>query len=170
MQNNKSIGYDDTKKMLNTLRKLNENIKSTQTIREQQEVNPEVTQNMKNDLVVINDVEVKMSSSDNMDMKLTDEQKTSISNIIDAFRQQVSELVDFEPGMTVGMDQVRLDGEISDFDFRFTLVAGKDAGLYVVCEMTEVTPELIDILTKFNKFYQSYTDAMNNLIVQRKNN
>lgn len=170
MQNNKSIGYDETKKMLNTLRKLSENIKSTHTIREQQEVNPEATQNMKNDFIVINDVDVKLLSSDNMDMKLTDEQKTSISNIIDTFRQQVSELVEFDPGMSITMDQIRLDGTISDFDFRFTLVAGKDNGLYVVCDMTEITPELIDVFTKFNKFYQSYTDAMNNLIVQRKNN
>lgn len=170
MKNNTSIGYDETKKMLNTLRKLSENVKSTQTIREQQEMNPEVTQNKKNDLVVINDVEVKLLSADNMDMTLTEEQKTAISNIIDAFRQQVSELVDFDPGMTVDTEQIRLDGIISDFDFRFTLVAGKDTGLYVICDMTEITPELIDILTKFNKFYQSYIDAMNNLITQRKNN
>jgi len=170
MKNNKHIGYDETKKMLNTLRKLSENLKSTHTIREQQEINPDATQNMKNDLIVINDVDVKMISSDNMDMKLSDEQKTSISNIIDAFRQQVSQLVEFDPGMSITTDQVRLDGKITDLDFRFTLVAGKEAGLYIVSDMTEVTSELIDILSKFNKFYQSYIEPMNKLITDRKNN
>lgn len=170
MTNKKNIGYDETKKMLNTLRNFNKSNTSSYTIREQEEKTPEMNQNLKNDLIVINDVEVKLVSVDNMDMKLSDEQKTSISTLIDNFKQQVTNLVEFDPGMTIGMDQVRLDGFISDLDFKFTLVAGNDSGLYVICEMTQVTPELIEMFTKFNKFYQTYIDAMNNLIAQRKNN
>lgn len=169
-QRTKHIGYDETKKMLNTLRNLNVNKTFTRTIKEQEEVTPEMSKNLKNDLTVINDVEVKLLSVDNLDMKLTDEQKISISNVIDNFRQQVTNLVDFEPGITVSMDQIRLDGMVNDLDFRFTLVAGKDSGLYIVCNMTEITTELIEMLTKLNKFYQVFVDAMNNLITQRKNN
>ena len=170
MQNNKSIGYDQTKKMLNTLRKLNEDTKSKSIIREQQEMKPEVTQNIKNDIIVINNVDVKLNSSDNLDLKLTEEQKTAISNIIDAFKQQVSDLAEFEPGMSVNRDQIRLDGVISNLDIKFTVVAGKEAGPYINCDMTEITEELVQLLTKFQKFYLIYTDAMNNLINERKNN
>lgn len=169
MKNSKYIGYDETKKMLNVLRNFKQNMPS-KTIKEQEERTPEMSENPNSDFIVINDVEVTISSTDEMDMKLTDEQKTSISNLIDNFRQQVTNLVEFDPGMTIAMDQVRLDGIITDFEFRFTLVAGKDPGLYVVCDMTEVNTELLDILTKFNKFYQTYVDAMNNVIAQRKNN
>lgn len=170
MTNKRNLSYDETKKMLNTLRNFNKHTSSSTTIREQEEKTPEMSQNLKNDLIVINDVEVKLLSSDNMDMKLTDEQKTSISTVIDNFKQQVTNLVEFDPGMTVSMEQVRLDGIVTDLDFRFTIVAGKDTGLYVVCDMTEITPELIDMFGKFNTFYQMFVDAMNNLITQRKNN
>jgi hypothetical protein len=191
MTNKRNIGYDETKKMLNTLRHLNETLSKKKIIKEQSDEDdhswedeswqwtkdeemgdktPEMSQNLKNDLIVINDVEVKLISVDNVDMKLTDEQKTSISTTIDNFKQQVTNLVEFDPGMTVSMDQVRLDGTITDLDYRFTVVAGKDSGLYIVSDMTEITPEFIDSLTKFNKFYQTFVDAMNNIIEQRKNN
>lgn len=169
MQKFKNFGYDETKKMLNSLRKLNENIKSSKTITEQEET-PEMSKNMKDDITVINNVDVKLLSTDSMDMKLTEEQKVEISKVIDLFKQQVFDLTNFDPGMVVGMDQIRLDGAIDQFDVKFTLVTGKDAGVYVICDMTEVTPEFLDFLTKLSKFYQSFSDSMNNLIGERQNN
>lgn len=180
------MGYDDTKKMLNKIRSLNESISQKKIMKEQDddghswedeswqwtkdEMTPEMSENPKNDIVVINDVDVNISSTDDADMELSEEQKNAISGLIDNFRQQVTNLVNFDPGLTISMDQIRLDGVIDDFDFKFTCVAGKDTGLYVICNMTEVTPELIDLLSKFSKFHQSYIDTMNNVISQRKNN
>lgn len=173
-----SIGYDETKKMLNKLRQLNEYHRPLNTIREQSE--PQNTNgeepiqksndNVKNDIMVINGVDIKMLSADQMDMKLTEQQKIAISNLIDSFKQQVSNLVDFKPGITMNQTQIRMDGSMTSLDFKFTLVAGDDSGLYVNSNMTEVNSELIDVLTKFNKFYQVYTDTMNKIIDERKNN
>jgi len=42
MQKKEITGYDETKKMLNTLRKLNENKTSNSVIREQQEIPQQV--------------------------------------------------------------------------------------------------------------------------------
>ncbi len=165
----KQIGYDETKRMLNILRKFdNSTSGKSKSLREQQE-NP-TSNPPKDDIVVINDVDVKVLTSDSMGMGLSEDQKNSISNIIDLFRQQVSDLVEFEPGMTINQSQIRLDGVIPNLDFRFTLVAGDETGLYIISNMTKVTPELIDLLSKFNRYYQTYIDGMNDLITQRKNN
>lgn len=169
--------YDDTKKMLNTLRKLNESPSYKKTLREQQEYgqtpteeNPNVQQNDKNDVTVINDVDVKLLSTDSMDMKLTDEQQTSISSVIDNFKQQVSDLVEFRPGFVVDMQQIRLDGTLPDTEIKFTFIAGKDLGLYINCEMLKVTPDVTVAIDKLAKFYLTFTDAMNNIITSRQNN
>jgi hypothetical protein len=105
-----------------------------------------------------------------MDMKLTDEQKTAISGIIDNFRQQVSQTANLEPGFTMTPSQIRLDGEISDFDLHFTFVAGEQTGLYFTSDMTEVTPEFVSILNGFSRFDKMFRDAMEPLITQRQNN
>ena len=62
--------------MLNTLRKLNETKSSFNTLREQEEPTSD-------DITVINDVDIKLVSSDTVDLELTEEQKNAISGLID---------------------------------------------------------------------------------------
>jgi hypothetical protein len=171
MQNKQTVGYDQTKKMLNTLRKLNESRTSTKILRED-DFSPEdkSSENVKDDITVINDVDVKLVSSDEMDMELTEDQKTSISGMIDSFKQQVSNLVDFEPGITINTDQIRMDGTLSDFDINFVLISGEDHGVYVNADMLKLDNEVTEMLNKLVKFNEIFSDAMNNLITQRKNN
>jgi len=170
------IGYDETKKMLNKLRQFNEYKNYSKTIREQiedqnsEEEIQKSSENVKNDIIVINNVDVKLLSSDDMDMNLTEEQKISISNMIDSFKQQVTNLVDFKPGITINPNQIRMDGQVKDLDFKFTIVAGEESGLYLVSDMTQVTPQYIDVIGKFNKFYQTYISLMNKIIDERNNN
>lgn len=172
----KMIGYDETKKMLNKLRQFNEYKNYSKTIREQiedqnsEEEIQKSSENVKNDIIVINNVDVKLLSSDDMDMNLTEEQKISISNMIDSFKQQVTNLVDFKPGITINPNQIRMDGQVKDLDFKFTIVAGEESGLYLVSDMTQVTPQYIDVIGKFNKFYQTYISLMNKIIDERNNN
>jgi hypothetical protein len=170
-------GYDDTKKMLNTLRKLNESQSYKNTIREQHEFSNSSTeqnsvsqQNVKNDITVINDVDVKLLSNDSADMKLTDEQQKSISGLIDNFKQQVSDLVEFRPGIVVDMQQIRLDGTLPDTEIKFTYIAGKDLGIYLNCDMLKITPDVTTTIEKLGRFYMTFTDTMNNIITSRQNN
>lgn len=168
--------YDDTKKMLNTLRKLNESKTSTNNlIREQyqgqsqgQEQEPE--QKMDDDIAVINDVDVKLISGDEADMKLMDDQKNEISGLIDNFRQQVSQIVDFEPGFTITPDQIRLDGKLSDEDIKFVFIAGKEGGVYVNAEMLKLEQNVANMLEKLAKFNETFKTAMEPIISDRNNN
>lgn len=175
MQNKVLTGYDDTKKMLNTLRKLNENKTSNSVIREQnempqQDVEPEQTQKQESDFIVINDVEVKMLSTDSTDMQLKDDQKEVISSLIDNFRQQVSQIVDFDPGMTLNQKQIRLDGVLTDEDISFVFIAGEDSGVYINADMLKLDTETGTALEKLSKFEETFKTSMEPLITQRNNN
>ncbi len=174
MQKKQITGYDETKKMLNTLRKLNENKTSNSVIKEQQEVSqqvePEQTQKQESDFVIINDVEVKMLSTDEMDMELKDDQKETISNLIDNFRQQVSQIVDFDPGMTINQKQIRLDGVLTDEDISFVLIAGEESGVYINADMLKLETEVGNALEKLVKFQETFKTSMEPLISQRNNN
>lgn len=171
----KVTGYDETKKMLNTLRRLNENKTSNSVIKEQeevsqQEVDPSQTQKQESDFIIINDVEVKMLSTDEMDMELKEDQKETISNLIDNFRQQVSQIVDFDPGMTINQNQIRLDGTLTDEDINFVFIAGEESGVYINADMLKLETETGTALEKLAKFEETFKTSMEPLITQRNNN
>lgn len=164
--------YDFTKGMLNTLRNLNESKTSNKTLKEEfeQTTNPEQESPVNDDVTVINDVEVKMLSTDEADMKLAEDQKNSISGLIDNFRQQVSQIAEFEPGITINQDQIRLDGTLPDEEIKFVFIAGKDSGIYINAEMLKLENEVGAALDKLVKFEETFKTTMEPLITQRDNN
>ncbi len=153
--------YDQTKSMLNTIRNLNESKQRKGNLLEQEE-------QQENNVFVINSVEVKINSTDSTDLQLGDEEKTKISNVIDLFRQQVSQVADLNPGFTITEDEYRLDGSIPDFEIIFTIIAGNSGGLYITSEMTEVTQEVLDMITKLSKFSNTYKTTFEPFIRNRK--
>lgn len=176
---NKNIGYDQTKKMLNTLRKLNESVSTSNIIKEDiDQKSPDLydkfskseTKDSNDDFTVINDVEVKLLFTDQDDRKLKDDQKNQISTLIDNFREQVSQIVDFDPGMTINNNQIRLDGVLRDDDIQFVYIAGEDSGVYVIADMLKLETETANILEKLAKFEETFKTAMEPLITQRSNN
>jgi len=165
-------GYDDTKKMLNTLRKLNENRAfSNNILREEIETQqPQNQEPQEKDFTVINDVEVKLLSGDPADMNLLDDQKTAISTLIDNFRQQVDQIVEFKPGMSINPDQVRLDGTLTNEDISFVFIAGKESGVYINADMLKLEQNTATALEKLVKFQSTFETSMEPLLTQRDNN
>ena len=163
MQNRKNIGYDETKKMLDTMRRLNESVRNNNILKEDDT-------DLKDDITVINDVDVKMLSTDNLDLKISDDQKNSISGLIDSFREQVSDLADLDPGITINMTQIRMDGTIPNIDMGFVLISGDESGVYINSDMLKVDDEVLESLEKLSKFHLTFEDTMNPIIRQRSNN
>jgi len=165
-------GYDDTKKMLNTLRKLNENRAfSNNILREEIETQqPQNQEPQEKDFTVINDVEVKLLSSDPADMNLLDDQKTAISTLIDNFRQQVDQIAEFKPGKSINSDQVRLDGTLTNEDISFVFIAGKESGVYINADMLKLEQNTATALEKLVKFQSTFETSMEPLLTQRDNN
>ena len=167
MTNRKNIGYDETKRMLNTMRRLTESTKNFKILKEEEI--PQ-TDNMKDNVDVINDVDVKMLSSDSVDMKLTDNQKNALSGLVDSFREQVSQLANLEPGFTINMNQIRLDGSIPDIDLNFVLISGEESGFYLNADMLKIEDETLLAIQKLNKFQLTFEDTVNPIIRERNNN
>lgn len=166
--------YDVTKNMLKTIRTLTESQTSKKTINEvaefQSPLADKADQEQKDDITVVNDVDVKMLSTDQMDMKLLDSQKQAISGLIDNFRQQVSQIAEFDPGFTINQEQIRLDGYLPDEDIHFVYIAGKEAGSYVNAEMLKLEQEVATMLEKLAKFEEIFKTSMEPLITERSNN
>jgi virulence-associated protein VapD len=159
MSNKQNIGYDDIKKMLNRLRTISENTQSSRTLNEEKV----------DTLVISNNVEVKTHSDDEQDLKISEEEKNSLNQLIENFKSQVYELTSFEEGFNIYSNSVRLDGKISD-DLSFVFISGEDAGLYINCNMLKIEAENADIINKLYKFEHTFQDVTNDLILARKNN
>lgn len=165
--------YDVTKNMLKTIRTITESKTSKKSINEQVEgQTPEQSssQESKNDITVINNVDVKLNSSDKQDLKISDTDKNAISQLIDAFSQQVSQITEFEPGMTINQNQIRLDGYLPDEDIHFVFIAGQEAGIYINAEMLKLEQNIANILEKLAKFNETFKTSMEPLIKERYNN
>jgi hypothetical protein len=162
--------YDEIKGMLKTIRTINESKTSINIIKEEEGDETTSTNDEKSDVIVVNDVEVNLMSNDQSDMKLDEKQKTGISTMIDNFRTQVSQIVDFEPGFTITEKQIRLDGTLTDEEISFVFIAGENGGLYMNADMLEISEEIMTTLDKLVKFEKVFKDGMEPLIVQRQTN
>jgi hypothetical protein len=174
MQMKTKNDYDVMKGMLKTIRTITESKASNRTLNEAVGFqSPEVDkseENLKNDVMVVNDVEIKMNSSDEADLTLQDNEKTAISQLIDNFKQQVSQIADLTPGITIDPDQVRLDGSLTDQDISFVFIAGKESGAYINADMLKLEQDVANELEKLAKFQETFETAMNPLIQERKTN
>jgi hypothetical protein len=164
MKSNKINTYDETKKLLNVIRQFSSN-KVSSLINEQLE-------QQKSNILNINGVDVKILFSDSSDKEINDEQKEKISNLIDSFRTQVSQLVDFEPGITINNKQIRLDGILTDYnnEINFTLISGDESGLYIKSEMSLVNKDILELLNKLNNFNNLFKETFNNILSFRYTN
>ena len=154
------------------MRNLTESAAKRNIIKEEEDVmqDVEATQDQKIDYNVVNDVEVKLHSSDQADLEVSQEEKSALSQLVDNFRTQVTEIADFEEGFNIYPQSIRLDGSIPDMDISFVFIAGDERGLYINADMAELNQESIDILNKLNKFQHTYEDVVNQMIISRKTN
>jgi hypothetical protein len=129
---------------------------------------PESSQEKYDNIEVVNEVEVKLISTDQEDVKLKEDEKNSISQLIDSFRQQVAELGDLNPGFTIDERQIRLDGSIPDMDINFVLIAGEESGLYINSDMLPIESETLEMLTKLSKFEPTFVSSMEPMLRDRR--
>lgn len=165
--------YDDTKRMLNALR----GFSKTNTLNEQVERGNEGEDSLgqsgeetKSNVDNINSVDVKLISSDEVDLSLEDDQRQEIANLIDSFREQISQTANLEPGFTFLNGQGRLDGVIPEHDIKFTFIAGEQAGVYLNAQMLKLENETVAVLEKLVRFQEQFNASIDTIIRVRRNN
>jgi len=184
--------YDDTKRMLKTIRNLQESSKGKRVLDEQfeRDPNPEeeaYKQSFENprsqmsdrgseqsgvpsensDYAVINDVEVVIHSEDPEDMELNDDEKGRISQLIDDFRAEVAETAEFDK-LNVYETNAKLDGTLGDINLHFTLSTGDDTGLYINGQMLKIDENTLLVLEKLVAYQLKFSSTINDLLVRRR--
>jgi hypothetical protein len=163
MINKTHMDYDKTKKMLNTLRNLNES-----TLRKKPLLEQEEEKDLKDTVTVVNGVEVRLIASSDEDLQLDDQQKKILGDVITNFGTQVSDLGDLRPGITIDTNSIRLDGNLPDVELNFVIIAGQNKGVYLNTSMLKVSYDLLESIQKLLKFEDVFADSVNELIVQRR--
>jgi hypothetical protein len=163
MINKTHMDYDKTKKMLNTLRNLNES-----TLRKKPLLEQEEEKDLKDTVTVVNGVEVRLIASSDEDLQLNDQQKKILGDVITNFGTQVSDLGDLRPGITIDANSIRLDGNLPDVELNFVIIAGQNKGVYLNTSMLKVSYDLLESIQKLLKFEDVFADSVNELIVQRR--
>lgn len=167
--------YDQIKGMLNKIRKfentsqknLREQIE-TQTMNNTQSISK--TNSEYEDINVINNVDINMHSEDTMDIKLNDNEKKRISQMIDEFRSQVSSTVEFDK-IDIYNNSVKMSGKIENYDISFIFSAGDEVGLYISNpSMLKIDDESMMTIDKLKNFQEKYVSVMNEIIINRKQN
>lgn len=165
--------YDDTKRMLNAIRKfslLNEQYAGEANPQNKVDTELDDSGKTESDVDNINDVDVHLISNDDSDLSLNDQQRQGVGNLIDSFRDQVSQTANLEPGLTFTTGQVRLDGVLPDYDIKFVYISGQNAGLYINAQMLKITDQIIPVIQKLYKFQNQFNTFMDTLIRERENN
>lgn len=173
MQQSRHNIYDDTKRMLNTLRNFKSKHETQNRLHEQidtEREEPVDIEQDKNDIAVIDDVDIQINSSDEADLELDEESKSAISQMLTNFKTQVSQIVEFDPGITINENQIRLDGSLTEIEIDFVFIAGEESGLYINSDMLKLEDDALEFLQKLKTFEESFLTSMNSLIDKRKNN
>ena len=181
--------YDDTKKMLSTIRKIQASTKPKYGLLGEQsdELNPELQPHQPqpqqpqpqqpaapesggeegSDYAIINDVEVVIHSEDPEDLVLNDEEKGQVSQLIDDFRTEVLETAQFDK-LDIYETSAKLGGKIGEIWLMFTLSTGDDTGLYVNGQMLKIDENSMMILEKLGAYQLKFSSTINDLLVRRR--
>lgn len=186
MTTNKTMdSYDEIKGMLNKVRKIQLLAKpNTYGLIKEQSSNPtalgvDTDSNVENpyigtntssedkDLSVINNVEVEIHSEDPEDLQISEEEKGKISQLIDDFRSEVSETVEFGK-LNIYNDSAKLDGKINDVNLNFTFSTGNDTGLYLSnSSLLKIDDNSLGMINKLRVFESKFSGTINDLLVNR---
>ena len=119
------------------------------------------------DVMVINNVDVEVHSEDPEDLELSDDEKSRISQLIDDFRKEVAETVEFDK-LHVYEGSAKLDGKIPNIGLVFTFSTGDDTGLYLSnTSLLKIDDDSLDMINRLKTFEPKFINSINDLLVNR---
>ena len=120
------------------------------------------------DVDVINDVDVEIHSEDSADRTLEDDEKGTISQLIDDFKAEVSEIAEFN-GLHIYPDSAVLNGKIRGKGMNFSYSAGDDNGFYLGSpSLLKIDSESLELINRLKTFEPKFVNTINDLLVNRR--
>jgi len=160
--------YDETKKFLNKIRLLNETSYINNVKQFSEDDSNELDDYNYSD-IDINGVKIKIDSTDDFDKKISQEESTKLSSLIDTIKQGVTDLVTFGDIM-IYENNAKWSGRVETFNIDFIYETGDETGLFLTGQLLEITPETINLINNLFKFKNLYVETLNQIISVRKTN
>lgn len=162
--------YNNTKKMLKTIRNIISENKKVINILSEQET--EKKNKNKSTEKTIDSVKVKLLSPDGIGKFTLGNNEEIIINLIESFETEISSLIDFTPGFIIDKNDIRLIGIIEGFTFLYSCSNSQEEtktenGLYIKCDTTLLTSEKIEILDKLQKKSESVIKIFADILESR---
>lgn len=184
-ENMKMNEYDDTKRMLNIVRNIQETQKKKiqesyiKLIKEQQEPagpSENLPIEKSNDgkegknIENINGVDIYMNSTDEMDLEIKTDEKAKISQLIDDFKNDVSELND-SMRITIQPNSFKMEGKIITNNLEFVFSAGTDSGLDLTnTSMLKIDDNVLETIKKLKLYLNKFNSVAEEILAYRNEN
>ena len=110
---------------------------------------------------------ISINGKDKADLQLTYDEKTAFQETMDEFREEVSELVDFNK-LNVYEDNVEWSGKIPEMELEFFFSVNENDGLYLKGDMIKINEDYIEMIEKLKSYYQKFKERWSRIIASRK--
>ena len=102
-----------------------------------------------------------------LELGLTDEEKTTYQSTMDDFVEQVSELVDYQP-INIYENNVEWGGRLIKEDMDFFFSIGESNGVFISGDMMRLDSEFMDTIEKLKTFYNIFSSKWSKVLANRK--
>jgi hypothetical protein len=110
---------------------------------------------------------ISIHGKDKADLQLTYDEKTAFQETMDEFREEVSELVDFNK-LNVYEDNVEWSGKSPEMELEFFFSVNENDGLYLKGDMIKINEDYIEMIEKLKSYYQKFKERWSRIIASRK--
>ena len=102
-----------------------------------------------------------------MELGLTDDEKTTYQSTMDDFVEQVSELVDYQP-INLYQNNVEWGGKLIKEDMDFVFSIGESNGVFISGDMMRLDSEFMETIEKLKIFYKLFSSKWSKFLANRK--
>jgi hypothetical protein len=106
-------------------------------------------------------------SKNTTDLQLTTDDKSAFQESMDEFKQDVTEIVDFNK-LNLYPTNVEWSGKITELDLDFFFSIGETNGVYINVTMIKLDDEFSEISLKLKTYYEKFKTKWSKIVSSRK--
>jgi len=106
-------------------------------------------------------------SKNTTDLQLTTDDKSAFQESMDEFKQDVTEIVDFNK-LNLYPTNVEWSGKINELDLDFFFSIGETNGVYINGTMTKLDDEFSEMSLKLKTYYEKFKTKWSKIVSSRK--
>ena len=106
-------------------------------------------------------------SKNTSDLQLTTDDKTAFQESVTEFKQDVTEIVDFNK-LNLYPTNVEWSGKITELDIEFFFSIAESKGVYINGTMIKLDDEFTEMSTKLKNYYEKFKSKWSKIVSSRK--